>query len=479
MTRLLAIAVSVLLFTSLLTSSLSAAQQRPNIVLIMADDLGYNELGSYGQKKIETPHLDRLAAEGMRFTQHYTGAPVCAPARCCLMTGMHAGHAIVRNNFGVRKSKFGDIYGGQYPLPRGTFTMATMLKKAGYTTGAFGKWGLGGVGSTGDPLKMGFDRFFGFNCQSHAHNLYPRYLVDDEKQRMLKGNTRGLTGKQYGPQEIADEMLKFVRQNKDRPFFVYYPTVIPHLALQAPEEDIAHYRGRWPETPYQGRSYLPHKTPKACYAAMITFMDKQVGRLMRLLDELDLDENTIVIFTSDNGATHLNHQVDVEFFNSVGVLRGLKGSVYEGGIREPLIVRWPGRVKPGTTSDLISAHYDTLATVADIAGVKPPAEGDGISYAPTLLGNPQDQKKHEYLFWDFAGYGGQLAVRMGRYKGVKQKLARNPDAPLELYDLQADIGEQRDVSKKYPDVAAKINRIMLEGRTVPEEVKFRFGRYKE
>ena len=223
----------------------------PNIVYIMADDLGYKELGCYGQKLIETPNIDRLASQGMLFTQHYTSAPVCAPARCSLMTGKHGGHAIVRNNFAQRnkKSPFGDIYNGQYPLPSGTVTIGSILKKAGYVTGAFGKWGLGSNDSTGNPLKLGFDRFFGYNCQSHAHNLYPRYLVDDNKQRMLPGNTRGLTGKQYGPQEIADEMLKFVRQNKDRPFFLYYPTVIPHLALQAPPEDIAHYTGRWKETP--------------------------------------------------------------------------------------------------------------------------------------------------------------------------------------------------------------------------------------
>ncbi len=474
----LALALS-LLTSSLLTSSLRAADRLPNIVYIMVDDLGYGELGCYGQKKIKTPNVDRMAAEGMRFTQHYTSAPVCAPARCSLMTGKHGGHALVRTNFAMRPPKypFGDRFGGQYPLPTGAVTIGSMLKKAGYATGAFGKWGLGAVGTTGNPLKQGFDRFFGYNCQSHAHNLYPRYLVDDNKQRMLEGNTRGLTGKHYGPQEIADEMLKFVRKNKDRPFFLYYPTVIPHLALQAPEEEIAVYRGLWTETPYEGRSYLPHPTPKACYAAMISFMDKQVGRLMGLLKELDLDENTIVFFTSDNGATHLNHQVDVEFFNSVGPLRGLKGSVYEGGVREPLVVRWPGRIKAGSVSDLISAHYDAMATLADIADVKPAADTDGISFLPTLLGQPGRQNRHEYLFWDFAGYGGQLAVRMGRWKGVKQKLAKNPDAPLELYDLETDIGEKHDVSKKYADVAATINQIMLDAREEPTVEKFRFGRY--
>jgi len=330
----------------------------------------------------------------MRFTDFYAGSAVCAPDRCTLMTGMHGGHAIVRNNFGVKHSIFGDEFGGQYPLPAGTVTVASMLKKAGYVTGAFGKWGLGGVGTTGDPLKMGFDRFFGYNCQTHAHNLYPRYLVDNETQRFLEGNTRGLTGKHYGPKVIADEMLKFIRENKDRPFFCYYPTVLPHLALQVPEEELAQYKGKWPETPYNGKSYLPNPTPRATYAAMISFMDKQVGRLLRLLDELNLADNTIVFFTSDNGTTHLKEQVDAEFFNSVGPLRGLKGSLYEGGIREPLIVRWPGRIQPGTVTHLPAAQYDVMATLAELVGIEPPPGTDSVSFLPTLLGEPAKQKQH-------------------------------------------------------------------------------------
>ncbi len=452
---------------------------KPNIVLIMADDLGWKELGCYGQQKIKTPNLDRLASQGMRFTNFYAGAPVCAPDRCTLMTGKHGGHAVVRNNFEVKPSVFGDTFGGQYPLPEGTVTIASLLKAQGYVTGAFGKWGLGGVGTSGDPLKQGFDRFFGYNCQRHAHNLYPRYLVDNDKQRFLEGNTRGLTGKHYAPQVIADEMLKFVRENKDRRFFVYYPTVLPHLALQAPEEYVARYRGKWPETPYNGKSYLPNPTPRATYAAMISFMDDQVGRLMALLDELGLADNTVVLFTSDNGTTLLKDQVDAEFFDSVGPLRGLKGSVYEGGIRVPLIARWPGRIQPGTVTDLPAAQYDIMATLCDILGIVPPADTDGISFLPTLLGRENEQERHEYLFWDFAGYGGQIAVRMGKWKAVRRNLKKNPDAPLELYNLEKDIGETTNVADQYPEIAAKMAKIMIEARKKPQEEKFRFWRYPE
>ncbi len=459
------------------TTAAVDAPPTPNIILIMADDLGWEELGCYGQKKILTPNVDRLAAEGMRFTDYYSGSAVCAPARCNLMTGMHGGHAIVRNNYEAKPSTFGDAFGGQYPLPQGTVTIASMLKKAGYATGCFGKWGLGGVGTSGDPLKQGFDRFFGFNCQRHAHNLYPRYLVDDDKQRPLEGNTRGQTGKQYGPQAVADELLAFIRANAARPFFAYYPTVIPHLALQAPDEDIAQYRGKWEEKPYTGRSYLPHPTPKSCYAAMISFLDKQVGRVMSLLKELGIDDNTVVLFTSDNGTTFLKAQVDYAFFASVGPLRGLKGSLYEGGIRVPMVVRWPGRIKRGSVTALPAAHYDALATIADFAGLRAPTT-DGISLRPTLTGNADEQKKHDYLFWDFAGYGAQLAVRMGKWKGLKRGLKKRPDAPLELYNLEADIGETENVAAANPAVVARIETIMREARTEPDCERFRFGRYR-
>ncbi len=461
-----------------LTQSIAsgASKNKPNIIFIMADDLGYAELGCYGQKKIKTPYVDRLAAEGMRFTQYYTGSAVCAPARCNLMTGKHGGHAYIRNNGEVGGW---ETFRGQTPLAAEEVTVAEVLKGQGYATGVFGKWGLGAVNSTGDPLNQGFDRFFGYNCQRHAHNLYPEFLVSDRGKVTLEGNTRGLTGQHYAPQVIADQMLDFVRQNKDKPFFVYYATVLPHLALQVPEEDLKQYRGQWPETPYEGKSYLPHPTPKACYAAMISFLDRQVGRLMELLKTEGLDENTVVFFTSDNGTTHLKPQVDYEFFDSVGPLRGLKGQLYEGGIREPMIARWPGKIEPGTVTDHLAAHYDVLATLGSIAGATVPTDNDSVSFLPTLLSEPGKQTKHEYLFWDFAGYSGQIAVRMGRWKGIKRGLVKNPDAPLELYDLDSDIGEKNNVVEKYPEIAAQIEKIMLEGRTRPALEKFQFGRYKD
>lgn len=448
-------------------------------VFIMADDLGWRELGCYGQQKIRTPNVDRLAREAMRFTDYYSGSPVCAPSRCVLMTGFHSGHAVVRNNFEVKPSVIGDDFGGQYPLSDESVTLAELLKELGYATGAFGKWGLGGVGTSGDPLKQGFDRFFGYNCQRHAHNLYPRYLVDNDRQYFLEGNTRGITGRHYAPQMIVDKMLDWVRENKDRPFFLYYVTVLPHLPLQAPEEEVAKYRGLWPEQPYQGRSYLPNPTPRATYAAMISFMDKQVGRLLDLLEELGLAENTLVFFTSDNGTTHLKEQVDYEFFESVGRLRGLKGSVYEGGIRVPMVVWWPGRIQPGTETNHVAAHYDVMPTVMEIVGGEVPVGIDGISFLPTLVGRTDQQRKHEYLYWDFPGYGGQIAVRMGKWKAARTNLKENPDAPLELYDLEADIGEQVNVAEKYPDVAARLDRVMLGGRSKPAEPAFQFWKYSE
>ena len=450
---------------------------KPNIVLIMADDLGWQEIGVMGQKKIRTPNIDNLATKGMRFNQFYSGSAVCAPSRCNLITGKHGGHAYIRNNREIKNK--GDIFGGQLPLPEGEIGLAKILKSVGYTTGCFGKWGLGAVGTTGDPLNQGFDRFYGYNCQRHAHNLYPKYLVNDQENELLPGNTRSNTGEIYAPQRIADEMLEFVSKNKKQPFFLYYPTVLPHLPLQAPKEDIEEYKGLWPETPYNGRSYQPHPTPRACYAAMISFLDKQIGRLMALLKNLNLDRNTIVMFTSDNGSTHLRSQVDYDFFDSVGPLRGLKGSLYEGGIRVPFIAHWPGKIRSNQQSDHLAANYDLLATIAEIVDVQTTMDTDGTSFLPLLLGKTEDQKIPPYLFWDFAGYGGQMAVRMGKWKGLKRDLRKKDKVTFELYNLEEDIGETNNVTSQHPEIAAKIEQIILRERVMPTTKEFQFGTYAD
>lgn len=472
-------------------------ERPPNIVYILADDLGYAELGCYGQEKIRTPHIDRLAAEGMRFTQHYAGNAVCAPSRCCLMTGKHPGHAYVRNNGRPKgldhlKDQYGWESPGQVPIPQGEVTLARMLKRKGYATAAIGKWGLGHVGTTGDPNQHGFDLFFGYYCQSHAHSYYPGHLWENGRKVKLDNEPpipghAGLPegadandpaayerfkGKDYAPDRMIEKALQFIRDNKDGPFFLYLPTPIPHLALHIPDEELEPYLDKWDETPFVGKpGYTPHRTPRAAYAAMISRLDREVGLIVGLLEELRLTEQTLVMFSSDNGTTHLEREVDYEFFNSVGPLRGLKGSLYEGGIRVPMIARWPGRIRPSTTTDHISAFWDVLPTIAEITGAEPPAGLDGISFAPTLLGRSDQQKQHEYLYWEFPAYGGQQAVRTGRWKGVRQNMlrAKNPNPlRIELYDLETDVGESKNLAAERADVVARIEAIMRTAR-VPSE----------
>ncbi|MBW8041730.1 MAG: arylsulfatase [Planctomycetes bacterium] len=437
-----------------------ANRKRPNIVYIIADDLGYAEVGCYGQKKIKTPNIDKLASQGMKFTQHYSGNPVCAPSRCVLMTGKHSGHAQVRGNKqvgGAEGWKLGATTGGQWPLKAGTVTVARILKEAGYRTGAFGKWGLGRVGTTGDPNKQGFDHFFGYNCQRQAHTYYPNHLWRDGKVEWLEANKDGKEGA-YSHDLIADEALKFVKANKDRPFFLYVPFTIPHVALQVPEDSLAQYKGKWPDPPYTGdKGYFPHPNPRACYAGMVTRMDRDVGRIMSLLKELNLEDNTIFMFTSDNGPT-FNGGSDSAFFESAHPLRGLKGSVYEGGIRVPFIVRWPDKVKAGSTSEHICAFWDFLPTCCELIGVDAPRDIDGISMLPSFLGKPGKQKKHKYLYWELRGRQG---VRMGRWKAVRI----NPNKKIQLYDLDKDIGEKNDIANAHPKIKARMAELMRTGRT--------------
>lgn len=456
----------------------------PNIVFILADDLGYGELGSYGQAKIRTPNLDRLASAGMRFTQHYSGSPVCAPSRAVLMTGLHTGHAYIRDNDELPER--GDVWHdpsleGQRPLPAGTYTIAVMLREAGYTTGAVGKWGLGGPGSTGEPNRQGFDFWYGYLCQRVAHNYYPTHLWRNGEKHILEGNDyffphqrlpedadpydpssyAPYSGAQYSMDLMVEEALAFIRMNRAVPFFLYLPFPIPHVALQVPDESLLEYAGAFPETPYRGeQGYLPHRTPRAAYAAMITRMDSEIGRILALLDELGLDESTLVFFSSDNGPT-FNGGSDSEYFQSAGPFRGLKTTLYEGGIRVPLIARWPGRIEPGSVTDHLSAFWDFMPTFAELASTELRVDVDGVSLLPTLLGRPTEQRQHDYLYWE---YQGRQAVRMGDWKAIRHGL----DREIELYDLSTDIAEEGDVASQHPEIVARIAEIMRDGRTESE-----------
>lgn len=463
----------------------------PNIIFLLADDLGYGDIGSFGQKKIRTPNLDRMAAESIRFKQHYSGNAVCAPSRCVLMTGLHPGHAFIRDNREVTPE-------GQFPIPESTVTLPKLLQRAGYVTGAFGKWGLGGPGSSGDPLKQGFDRFFGYNCQRRAHNYYPTNLWDNDRRVALNNpdfsahqklpagadpndpaSYARYAGKDYAPDLIAEQARQFIRKNRDHPFFLFFPTTVPHLALQVPEDSLTEYLGRWPEEPYTGtNSYLPHRAPRAAYAAMITRLDREIGRIMDLVRELGLDERTIFIFTSDNGPLYDKlGGTDCEFFASAGPFNGRKGSLHEGGIRVPLIVRWKGRIRPGTETVRITGFEDWLPTLLELAGAGEltPKRIDGISFTPTLLG--QRQEPRAFLYREFPAYGGQQSVRLGQWKGLREKMlpARNahqPQLQTMLYDLSADPQETNDVSALHPEIVSQIERIMREQHVPSKEFPF-------
>jgi len=446
--------------TGLSAAGSAGTQRKPNVVFILADDLGYAELGCYGQKKIKTPNIDRLAAEGMRFTQAYSGNPVCAPSRCTLMTGLHTGHSQVRGNKqmgGAAGWELGATTGGQYPLAAGTATVGTLFQQAGYATGAFGKWGLGRVGTSGDPQKQGFDHFFGYICQRQAHTYYPNHLWKDGEVYWIEENKDGKE-EVFSHDVISEGALDFIRANKDRPFFLYVPSTIPHVALQVPEDSLAQYKNKWPDPAYDGKKgYFPHTHPRACYAAMVTRLDREVGRIMALLKELKLDDDTLVIFSSDNGPT-FNGGSDSKFFESAGPLRGLKGSVWEGGIRVPMIARWPGRIASGAVCDHVAAFWDFLPTCAELLDERLPEPTDGISMLPSLLGAPDKQKCHAHLYWEL---NGQQAVRMGQWKAVRLK----PDRKTQLFDLEADLGEQNDVADQNPKIVAKAEAILANGRT--------------
>ncbi len=436
----------------------AAAGDKPNVIYIMADDLGYGDLGCYGQKIMKTPRIDEMAAEGMKFTQHYAGSALCAPTRSCLMTGTHTGHTRVRNNGGAD----GDLHPED-------FTVGELLKQVGYATGAIGKWGVGEAGTTGIPTRQGFDFFFGYLNQSNAHHYYPPFLWRNEEKELYPDNPEKRT--HYSHDLMTDEALGFIREHKDGPFFLYVPYTIPHVSLDVPEDSMAPYVGTIEETePYGtpgGQHYRYEEKPHAAFAGMVSRLDRDVGRILDLVEELGIAENTLVIFTSDNGPTSAGG-ADPKFFDGNGPLRGIKFEFYEGGIREPMIAWWPGTVAPGTESDHVSAHWDLMPTLAELTGQPVPESTDGISFLPTLLGNSAEQKQHAFLYWEWPGGGGVQAVRQGDWKGIRHKLQKDADAPIELYNLANDLGEETDVAAQHPDVVAEIHRIMTEERIAPD-----------
>lgn len=449
---------------------------RPNIVLILCDDLGWGELGCYGQTKIPTPNIDRLAAEGLRFTTFYSGSPVCAPSRCVLLTGKHTGHTDIRDNEGYKPE-------GQRPIRAETVLFPALLKEAGYATACVGKWGLGPYGTGGDPNKHGFDHYFGHICQSVAHNQWAPHVWSDGRKVMLDNppwdhaqKTPWLAGKQYTPDVMADDAVRWLKahaaEKKGQPFFLYFATPLPHLALQAPEEAVAKFRGKIEDKPYVGgKGYIPNETPHATYAAMVNRIDDYVGRLVATVKEMGQEDNTVFLFTSDNGPTLDVGGADSPFFESAKGLRGLKQDVYEGGIRVPLIVRWPGKVKAGAVTGQVGAFWDVAPTLCELAGAKAPPETDGLSLVPTLLGTGE-QRQHEFYYWEYHSQGGAQAVRMGDWKGVRTKIRQVKNAPVQLYDLAKDPGETTDVAGRHPEVVAKIKQVMKSQRTESDNPKW-------
>ncbi|MFO8057508.1 MAG: arylsulfatase [bacterium] len=436
-----------------------SSQSSPNIIYILLDDAGYGDLSCYGQERFQTPNMDRLATEGVRFTDHYAASAVCAPSRCCLLTGKHTGHAYIRGN------RPADAEEGQMPLRADAVTFPRLLQEAGYVNGAFGKWGLGPPGSSGDPNEQGFDEFFGYNCQSLAHNYYPDHLWHNREKVELDGDT-------YSHDLIMEKAMEFIKRNHDRNFFCYLPVTIPHAALHVPEESAEKFRKKfWMFELVPGFYDGPViRNPAACFAGMMTRLDRQVGEIMELVSRLGIDDNTIIMLTSDNGP-HLEGGAVPWFFDSNGPFRGYKRDLYEGGIRVPMIARWPGHIRPGSVTDHPSVFWDVMPTMCELAGVSSPSAIDGISMLPALLGDNDRQEEHQHLYWELHELGGRQAVRSGRWKAVRYNVSRNRDKGVELYDLREDPGEKNDLADKKPEVAHRMLAIMREARTESEHFK--------
>lgn len=472
---------SLFLVLGIVIGGLQAADKPLNVVFILADDLGWGELGCFGQKKIPTPNIDRLAQEGSRFTQHYSGAPVCAPSRCVLMTGKHLGHAEIRGNLPAKKL-LPEFTEGQYPISEHAFTLAQSFQKAGYATGAMGKWGLGPVGSTGEPNKKGFDLFFGYNCQSLAHSYYPEYLWRNREKVIInkkpvpgaskqpEGEVRmeDWIGETYAPKLMIQEAETFIQSKADKPFFLYLAFIEPHVSMHPPRESVEKFPAEWDAEPYRGENgYLPHPRPHAAYAAMISDLDSHVGRVMDALEKAGISDHTLVIFTSDNGTTHarspLTHfhvgGADARFFNSTAGLRDFKGSVYEGGIRVPMIARLPGRIPAGIINETPGFFADWFPTLCEATDTQAPEGLDGQSLWPALISGKK-QERRKPMLWIFPEYGGQVAVRIGDMKAVRQNLKTKKPGPWEVYDIATDPSESQDIAANHPEIVQQAKALL-------------------
>lgn len=477
---------TVIACLSMTLQSQTAWAAKPNIVFILADDLGYGELGCYGQEKIRTPNIDQLCSEGMKFLQHYTGAPVCAPARCTLLTGQSLAHAEIRGN---KDSGNGRIYPGQWPITAEVVTLAEVLQQTGYRTGAFGKWGLGPSNSTGSPIKQGFHRYYGYNCQRNAHSYYPPFLDSNEREVQINkypipGHDRKPQGEvvaddyraqNYAPDLILNEALKFIDQNKEKPFFLYLPFVEPHVAMQPPQEWLDQYPTEWDKQNgvYRGQNgYLPHPRPRAAYASMISDLDEHVGTILSRLKQHGLDENTIIVFTSDNGPTHGGGDKNFHiggaactFFESTGGLKGFKGSCYEGGIRVPCIVKWPGKTAAGSQTEFPSYFPDWFPTLCAVAEADLPDQNlDGVDLT-SLLANEKIPERSEPMIWDFHNYGGIVAIRDGEWKALRRNLLKKIPADWELYNLNEDPKETNNLADEHPEIVQRLEQKYVSTRT--------------